>query len=88
MAMPAHGSAGTSGLQVYLITVGAGSAVWERFGHSALWLRDPGRGIDIAYNWGIFDFQQPHFITRFLTANTSYSMAGFDAPKLLGLDPI
>lgn len=82
-AIATPGRVGTSGLQVYLITVGAGSAVWERFGHSALWLRDSDRGIDIAYNWGIFDFQQPHFITRFLTANTTYTMAGFDAPKLL-----
>jgi hypothetical protein len=43
-----------STLEVFLITVGAGRQVWERFGHNAIWVRDTVRGIDRAYNYGMF----------------------------------
>jgi len=61
-----------AGLRVYLITVGQGDPVWEKFGHNALWFFDDAAGIDEAYNWGIFDFNQPHFLKRFLTGDTKY----------------
>ena len=68
-----------SELTVYLMTIGVGDAVWQRFGHNALWIRDARAGTDIAYNWGMFDFNQPNFLTRFLTGDTRYWMEGFDA---------
>ena len=64
---------------VTLITFGIGTQVWERFGHNALWIHDPRTGEDIAYNWGLFDFEQPGFLRRFLTGDTRYWMAGGDA---------
>jgi hypothetical protein len=62
----------SANLRVYLITVGQGDPVWEKFGHNALWFFDDAAGIDEAYNWGIFDFNQPHFLQRFLTGDTKY----------------
>ena len=62
-----------------LVTFGSGPAVWERFGHNALWIHDEEAGTDIAYNWGLFDFEQPGFFQRFLTGDTKYWMAGEDA---------
>ena len=58
--------------RVYLITVGLGQEVWEKFGHNALWFVDDATGLDEAYNWGVFDFNQPHFLQRFLTGDTKY----------------
>ncbi|MEO7713704.1 MAG: DUF4105 domain-containing protein [Gemmatimonadaceae bacterium] len=66
-------------LTVTLVTFGSGPAVWERFGHNALWIHDGDAGTDIAYNWGLFDFEQPGFFQRFLTGDTKYWMAGEDA---------
>ena len=66
-------------LTVTLVTFGIGPAVWERFGHNALWIHDGEAGTDIAYNWGLFDFEQPGFFRRFLTGDTKYWMAGEDA---------
>jgi len=60
------------------MTMGPGDAVWERFGHNAIWIRDRARGTDVVYNWGMFDFNQPNFLGRFLTGDTKYWMAGFD----------
>jgi hypothetical protein len=70
-------------LSVYLITVGQGGPYWTRFGHNALWIRDRQRGTDVAYNWGLFDFNEPGFLSRFLSGNTRYWMAGFDTWDML-----
>jgi len=63
-----------SELTVYLMTMGHGDRVWERFGHNAIRIVDASRGTDSLYNWGTFDFQQPNFLGRFLTGNTLYWM--------------
>ncbi|HEV7388634.1 MAG TPA: DUF4105 domain-containing protein [Gemmatimonadaceae bacterium] len=63
-----------SNLTVYVLTFGWGEAVWERFGHNAIWINDRTRGNDLTYNWGMFDFNQPHFIWRFVTGDTRYWM--------------
>src|SRR4051812_4085969 len=63
-----------SNLTVYLLTFGWGDVVWERFGHNAIWIKDRARGTDITYNWGMFDFNQPHFVWRFVTGDTKYWM--------------
>ena len=64
-----------SELTVTLVTMGVGDMVWERFGHNAIWISDPVAGTNLAYNWGLFDFQQPFFIPRFLAGRMLYSMA-------------
>jgi len=65
-----------SELTIYLMTMGTGDQVWERFGHNAIRIVDQARGTDSVYNWGTFDFKQPNFITRFLTGSTLYWMQG------------
>lgn len=65
-------------LTVYLLTFGWGDVVWERFGHNAIWIRDRAAGTDMTYNWGMFDFNQPHFIWRFVTGDTRYWMEPID----------
>lgn len=64
-------------MSVAIITYGPGEFVFEKFGHIALALADSSTGQDIAFNWGMFDFNQPNFLGRFLTGDTKYWMAGF-----------
>lgn len=59
-------------LQVFLVTMGEGQYYWEKFGHNALWFSDPAQGIDLAYNWGTFDFEEPGFLGRVLSGNMRY----------------
>lgn len=66
-----------SGLRVWLITVGPGEAVWQRFGHNALRVLDASTGVDVSYNWGVFDFNQVDFVSRFLKGRMLYRMAPF-----------
>jgi hypothetical protein len=68
-----------SELTVYLMTMGEGDLVWERFGHNALWIHDPVTGTDHTYNWGLFDFDEPGFLWRFIQGRMWYWMDAFDA---------
>ena len=72
-----------SELTVYLLTFGQGDEVWELFGHNAIWIKDRRAGTDVTYNWGMFDFNQPHFIQRFITGETKYWMEPFDLELML-----
>ena len=76
------GQAGDN-LTVYLLTFGWGEAVWERFGHNAIWIKDAARGTDRTYNWGMFDFDQPHFVWRFVTGETRYWMEPIELQPML-----
>ncbi|MEX1256271.1 MAG: DUF4105 domain-containing protein [Gemmatimonadota bacterium] len=60
--------------EVFLLTMAQGAEVWELFGHNALLIRDRATGEDLAWNWGLFDFEQEAFIPRFLRGTMEYSM--------------
>ena len=64
-------------VSVSILTYGPGEFVFEKFGHIALAVSDSTTGQDIAFNWGMFDFNQPNFLGRFLTGDTKYWMAGY-----------
>jgi hypothetical protein len=60
------------------MTMGQGDMVWERYGHNAIGIRDSRTGSDIVYNWGLFSFEEPGFIGRFLRGEMLYWMGGQD----------
>jgi hypothetical protein len=70
-------------LTVYLMTMGPGKRVWERFGHNAIWIHDPVSGTDETYNYGLFDFGQQNFLLRFIQGRMWYWMQGFPAQSYL-----
>jgi hypothetical protein len=65
-------------LTVFLLTVGQGDAIWERFSHNAIWIRDEESGWEAAFNWGIFDFGQVDFIPRLMRGTMLYRMEPWD----------
>ncbi len=73
----------TDSLRVFLLTFGKGEAVWERFGHNALWVHDPGAGTDRAYHYGLFDMSRAGFMVDFLQGRMFYSMGEVDALRLI-----
>jgi len=54
--------------------MGQGSELYELFGHNAIWVHDPSTRTDIVYNWGVFDFNAPGFLPRFLRGDMRYTM--------------
>jgi hypothetical protein len=61
--------------QVSLLTVGPGAIYFERFGHNAIVVRDPAIGESLAYNYGIFDFDQQDFLLNFARGRMVYRIA-------------
>jgi hypothetical protein len=52
--------------KISIITCGPGQAeVFLAFGHSAIRVYDSAKGIDFAYNYGVFDFNQPNFYLNY-----------------------
>ena len=82
-APPAGAAEPGSQLTVYVITLGQGDQVWERYGHNALWIHDPVRGTDRTYNWGVFDASGPQFIVRFVRGRMRYWMESVDVDRLM-----
>lgn len=72
-----------SELRVWLLTMGPGAAVWERFGHNAIRVVNRTTDRDVSYNWGIFDFNQVDFIPRFLKGQMLYMMAPFQSGRMI-----
>lgn len=70
-------------LTVYLMTMGQGDLVFEKFGHTAIWIHDSVRQTDVAYNWGLFDFNESDFIARLARGQMRYSMGGFEMRSML-----
>ncbi|MGN6519337.1 MAG: lipoprotein N-acyltransferase Lnb domain-containing protein [Dokdonella sp.] len=61
--------------EVSLLTIGPGEIFFERFGHNAIVVRDPASGRAVAYNYGIFDFDQQDFLLNFARGRMRYRMA-------------
>lgn len=57
---------------VSVLTMGPGQSLYDSFGHSALRLRDQVMGIDVVYNYGVYDFSDPNFYTKFAKGNMRY----------------
>ena len=58
-----------------VITCGPGNEFYLAFGHSAIRITDTARGIDLAYNYGTFDFDTPHFYWKFARGMLNYCLS-------------
>lgn len=61
--------------QAWLLTYGPGEIYWQRFGHNAIWIRDPSRRLNHTFNFGFFDFEQEGFLGNFLLGRLNYFAA-------------
>lgn len=62
--------------EISLITCGPNpDELYSAFGHTALRVHDPIQGIDLVFNYGIFDFDQPNFYLNFARGNLLYMLA-------------
>ena len=59
-------------IKAYLLTCEPGKAIYELYGHTAIWIEDTGSGTDVVFNYGLFDFNTPHFVWRFTLGKTDY----------------
>lgn len=67
-------------LRVSLLTCEPGRAIYELYGHTAIRVENLRTGADWVFNYGVFDFDKPHFVWRFALGRTDYTVgvAPFD----------
>ncbi|QZT35697.1 DUF4105 domain-containing protein [Halosquirtibacter xylanolyticus] len=56
----------------YLITCEPGDEIYTLFGHSALRYEDKQNNLDIVFNYGLFNFNTPNFLWKFVSGETDY----------------
>ncbi len=67
--------------EISVLTLGPSQdEVFTAFGHSAFRVHDPLNGIDAAFNYGVFDFNQPYFYLNFARGNNLYMLGVMDYP--------
>ena len=58
--------------KVSLLTCSPGVEIWQQYGHTAIRFEDTASDLDVVFNYGLFSFDQPHFIWRFCLGATDY----------------
>lgn len=75
-SMPLNARETASDTVVSFVTVYPGSEIYELEGHSALRVQMPS-GEDIAVNYGLFNFNAPNFVYRFVKGETDYMVGAY-----------
>ena len=57
-----------------LLTCAPGSEIYSLFGHTALRYENPAKGEDWVFNYGLFSFDTPNFVYRFVKGETDYQL--------------
>ncbi|GGG52892.1 lipoprotein N-acyltransferase Lnb domain-containing protein [Bizionia arctica] len=58
--------------EISVLTIGQGTSLNDAFGHSAYRIKDKRFGVDIVYNYGIYDFNTPNFYLKFAQGKLNY----------------
>ena len=69
--------------RISLLTMGPTAELYNQFGHTAIRVNDPVKGIDVCYNYGTYSFDTPNFYGKFVSGTLPYMLA--DTPTDLEL---
>ena len=62
-------------LRISLLTATPGEELYSTFGHSALRLTDSVRNLDIVFNYGTFNFEEPNFYLKFVRGKLPFYLS-------------
>lgn len=66
---------------ISLITIGPGSVLNDAFGHNAIHVLDKQLGLDLAFNYGKFNFNTPNFYLKFAQGKLLYEVGIDEYPN-------
>lgn len=70
----------TDSAEISVLTLGPYQGeLYSAFGHSAMRVTDREQNFDYAFNWGVFDFDQPNFYLNFARGKNYYMLAAHPA---------
>jgi hypothetical protein len=73
----------TSHLRISLLTCSPGAELYSTFGHTAIRVTDSTRGIDMVYNYGTFDYEDPAFLMKFTRGIMEYALSNYSFQDFL-----
>ena len=82
-AVNAQGNMLSDSATLSLITCSPGPQIYALFGHTAIRLVDPARGLDIVFNYGMFNFNKPNFYLKFIQGATDYELGAYETKYFL-----
>lgn len=68
--------------EVSVLTCAPGKAVYAKFGHTAIRIND-NQGLDLVFNYGVFNFDTPGFLLKFLRGRTDYMLGVYPTSSFL-----
>ena len=74
LCMVLHAQTLSETARISLITCAPGEELYARYGHTALRVCDEVNDVDIAFNYGIFDFETEYFYWKFVRGETWYQL--------------
>ena len=80
---PLHRAKGGERAFVSLLTCSPGDEVYAYFGHTALRYCNPDKGLDVVFNYGVFDFSEPNFVGKFVSGETDYMLGIVEFPYFI-----
>lgn len=62
----------SSETEISVLTIGPGASLNDSFGHSGFRIKDKVKGIDLVFNYGVYDFEAPNFYLKFAQGKLNY----------------
>lgn len=72
--MAASDAALADSVEIGLVTCSPHNEIYSLYGHTALRYHDLRTGEDCMFNYGVFNYQAPHFVLRFIFGLTDYEL--------------
>lgn len=63
----------TDQAEISVLTIEPGTLLYDSFGHNAFRVKDT--GMDLVFNYGVYDFDTPNFYTKFAQGKLNYKLA-------------
>ena len=64
--------------EISVLTLGPGNYLYDKFGHSAIRVKDENTNLDLVFNYGTYDFNTPNFYTKFVQGKLFYTLSVSD----------
>jgi len=61
-------------IELGLVTCSPHEEIYSLYGHTAIRYHELSTGRDLVFNYGVFNFNAPHFIARFVLGKTDYEL--------------